>query len=67
MVLSACSVLVLIVWLDVEVQLLAYDFLVHHEDLLTSALEVTGGVVGGRDPESLRLDLSTNWLLDRAD
>jgi len=50
--LSDCSVvLVILAWLDVEVQGLSGDLLVESDDIEGGGLEVTGGIVALGDEE----------------
>ena len=60
--LPGSHVFLVVVWLDVEVKLLTNNALVHLQNLLTCTLEVTGCVIGRRDPQSHLLDLGADWL-----
>ena len=56
------SVIVLVIWLNIEVQLLSNNLLVHLQDLFTCALEVARRVIGRGHPETELGHVVVHWL-----
>ena len=50
--LEVSEVFLIIIWLNVQVELLTNNPLIHLQNFFTCTLEVTGRVVRGRDPET---------------
>ena len=62
MCVGVSEVFLIIIWLNVQVELLTNNPLVDLQDLLTCTLEVTGRIVRRRDPETQLLHVLVHRL-----